>query len=750
MKKQLLISLAIILACGFFAITQATSMPEPMCGNGVTEAPETCDDNNIVAGDGCDATSQIEVPAPPALPDTDADGVADVNDNCVYVSNADQLDVDGDGVGNVCDNCSNVANANLADADGDGVGDACDNCPSTPNADQLDADGDKKGDSCDNCPSMANADQADSDLDGYGDVCDLGDITAPAIRIDGPDEGSEVSGSIYISTYGEDNDSLIKNVCIFYGAENPDNPIPDNCKDLSQKEWYSWPYAPNHTFSWNTASTTDGTYKIFAVATDNAGNITTSSPRTITINNYSVGTPGNPAKITNCQEFQNVKNHLRWHYTIENDIDCSETRNWNYGRGFLEIGSHNQFTGKIDGKNYIISNIYINSDTNRGIFGATQGAKIENVIFKDVDIRCRSTYCAALVNTNWGTISKVGITGKLACSGKCGGFASQNSGTISQSWADLEIISLDSGYGGPGYAGIIAGQNYGGNISNCYAKGSLTATQGGGIVGLNENTNIFNSYSVAKVTNTNDWSGSAGLIGWQYQGGSQTNSYWDEETSGQNIMCGSTQYNSPESCNNDNGLTDAQAKAWASYNGFDFNGIWAIDSNKNDGYPYLSWQTFFTQKDLVSPIIAITGNNPASVYVGSEYNDAGATANDNVDGNITSKIITESDVDTSQIGTYTVSYNVKDTAGNKAEQKIRTVNVIAKPVVISGGGGGGSSQPGQTVLKKGVKPQVKGASIVKGKKAILGITVTNYKKILIPDNSFFFIRLIELLKALKK
>jgi hypothetical protein len=36
-------------------------------------------------------------------PDVDADGVADVADNCLMVSNADQADADGDGWGDACD-----------------------------------------------------------------------------------------------------------------------------------------------------------------------------------------------------------------------------------------------------------------------------------------------------------------------------------------------------------------------------------------------------------------------------------------------------------------------------------------------------------------------------------------------------------------------------------------------------------------------------------------------------------------------
>ena len=71
--------------------------------------------------------------------DDDNDGILDVDDNCQFIANADQLDTDSDGQGDVCD----------TDDDNDGI---------------LDID--------DNCPLIANADQADSDNDGIGDVCD--------------------------------------------------------------------------------------------------------------------------------------------------------------------------------------------------------------------------------------------------------------------------------------------------------------------------------------------------------------------------------------------------------------------------------------------------------------------------------------------------------------------------------------------------------------------------------------------------
>jgi len=70
--------------------------------------------------------------------DSDADGVPDLSDNCVSVSNSDQKDSDGNGRGDACE-----------DYDRDGVLNAKDNCPEIPNASQVDTDKDGIGDACD-------------------------------------------------------------------------------------------------------------------------------------------------------------------------------------------------------------------------------------------------------------------------------------------------------------------------------------------------------------------------------------------------------------------------------------------------------------------------------------------------------------------------------------------------------------------------------------------------------------------------
>jgi serine protease len=80
--------------------------------------------------------------------------------------------------------------------------------------------------------------------------------------------------------------------------------------------------------------------------------------------------------------------------------------------------------------------------------------------------------------------------------------------------------------------------------------------------------------------------------------------------------------------------------------------------------------------DTTRPVISLIGNQTISVVQGTSFNDPGATASDNRDGNITNTIAKSGSVNTAQVGSYTLSYNVSDAAGNKATTVTRQVNVI--------------------------------------------------------------------------
>ena len=77
---------------------------------------------------------------------------------------------------------------------------------------------------------------------------------------------------------------------------------------------------------------------------------------------------------------------------------------------------------------------------------------------------------------------------------------------------------------------------------------------------------------------------------------------------------------------------------------------------------------------LTSPVITLEGANPQSIELGTDYSELGATATDNIDGDITNNIVIDaSNVDVDTVGDYTVTYNVSDAAGNPADEVTRTV-----------------------------------------------------------------------------
>jgi hypothetical protein len=82
--------------------------------------------------------------------------------------------------------------------------------------------------------------------------------------------------------------------------------------------------------------------------------------------------------------------------------------------------------------------------------------------------------------------------------------------------------------------------------------------------------------------------------------------------------------------------------------------------------------------DTTPPVITILGKNPDTVIVKTvaSYNDPGATASDNKDGDITSKIVVASNVNVNVVAHWLIYYNVEDNAHNLAVKQTRDVHVV--------------------------------------------------------------------------
>jgi autotransporter-associated beta strand protein len=92
-----------------------------------------------------------------------------------------------------------------------------------------------------------------------------------------------------------------------------------------------------------------------------------------------------------------------------------------------------------------------------------------------------------------------------------------------------------------------------------------------------------------------------------------------------------------------------------------------------------------TVSDTTAPVITLTGSATASVAWGSSYTDAGATATDNVD--LIDTVNSGGSVNANKPGTYTLTFDATDAAGNVATQVTRTVTVaISNPTTVGADG----------------------------------------------------------------
>ncbi|MFO7793091.1 MAG: hypothetical protein R6W73_08985, partial [Candidatus Saliniplasma sp.] len=263
------------------------------------------------------------------------------------------------------------------------------------------------------------------------------------------------------------------------------------------------------------------------------------------------GTEDDPYLIYDVYDLQNMNDDLGANYSLANDIDASETEEWNGGKGFLPVGDENEsFSGTFDGNGYEIRGLYINRPETSyvGLFGAVSRGVIRDIGLVDTKV-IGYAYVGSLMGLNVvSTVEKSyatgTVTGDLSVGG-LGGFLYNNS-VVEYSYAICDVSGNRS-------VGGLVGTSIG-LVRNSYFVGEITGESYlGGLIGK-ESTYISIYPSVVR------------------------NSFWDRTISGINRGSG-TGLMTEE-------MTGLSAKE--NMTGFDFENTWDVyDNGTHVSYPYL-------------------------------------------------------------------------------------------------------------------------------------------------------------------
>ena len=238
------------------------------------------------------------------------------------------------------------------------------------------------------------------------------------------------------------------------------------------------------------------------------------------------GTLDDRYQIKRLCQLQDISSSPTAHYVLVNDIDASETRDWNDGAGFEPIASGEQggFMGSfVSTGNYEISSLTINRvNTNAvGLFSKlAQGATVRGVIL--VGSRMTGSYSVgSLVGfNNGGVIEDCSATGSVSGEYEAGGLVGWNNGNINNGYA------MGSVSGGTQAGGLVGKNGAGASVSRSHADSTVTGqNKVGGLVGSSDG-GISGSSATGSVSGTRD-AGSriGGLVGRLDPGASISDSY---------------------------------------------------------------------------------------------------------------------------------------------------------------------------------------------------------------------------------
>ena len=307
------------------------------------------------------------------------------------------------------------------------------------------------------------------------------------------------------------------------------------------------------------------------------------------------GTQDDPFLIETAEHLNNVRNFLEQsgvHFRMIADIDL-DIAPYNEGNGWLPIGDdyYNSFRGKFDGNGHTISNLYINrAIMNVGLFGLGQYATIENLNLTNINLTGSRRVGGIFAAHYYGTTRNCSVEGVINAGDYGGGIAGRDMGTVSECYTNVDVTGS--------YVGSLVGYKDNGTVTNCYGTGTISTTyRGGGLIGHLSYSTINNSYSLAQVN------GSGGLAGYVYSSYTINNSYFPDSQPNNNLG---------------EAIKDDFLRCPQTFSEWDFSNIWDIQPDKNNGYPFLRWQTPETTPITYLTDFSIDQDN-LSLIVGETY-----------------------------------------------------------------------------------------------------------------------------------
>jgi hypothetical protein len=223
--------------------------------------------------------------------------------------------------------------------------------------------------------------------------------------------------------------------------------------------------------------------------------------------------PSQNVEIRTWSDLNSIRNNLGGSYILMNNLNSTTagygelaSASANQGKGWQPIGNFSaQFTGTFNGQGYRISDLFINrpDETYVGLFGVVDnGGVIQGISMVNAHVT-GYTGVSGLMGGNEGTVINSYSTGNVTGTGWVGGLVGANAGTVGNSY------SIGNVTGNLSVGGLVGG-NLNGTVINSYSTGSVTGNLSvGGLVGNNTGT-VNNSFWDIQTSGQNTSAGGTG------------------------------------------------------------------------------------------------------------------------------------------------------------------------------------------------------------------------------------------------